>query len=69
MQLNKDDVAYEQKLNLINDEHKRKTAQYISEGITFRFCYIGWCCVCVPCCAQTIFAWQTTTEFYDGGNA
>ena len=34
-QLNKDDAAYEQKLSLINDEHKRKTAQYISEGITF----------------------------------
>jgi len=37
IQLNKDDVAYEQKLNSINDEHKRKTAQYISEGITFVF--------------------------------
>lgn len=37
MQVNKDDVAYEQKLNLINNEHKRKTAQYISEGITFVF--------------------------------
>lgn len=35
MQLNKDDVAYIQKLNLINEEHRRKTAQYISEGITF----------------------------------
>ncbi len=35
--LNKDDVAYIQKLNLINDEHKRKTAQYVSEGITFLF--------------------------------
>ncbi len=35
MQLNKDDVAYFQKLNLINEEHHRKTAQYISEGITF----------------------------------
>ena len=34
-QLNKDDVAYDQKLYLINDEHKRKTGQYISEGITF----------------------------------
>ncbi len=34
-QLNKDDVAYEQKSYLINDEHQRKTAQYISEGITF----------------------------------
>jgi two-component system sensor histidine kinase CiaH len=34
-QLNKDDIAYEQKLYLINDEHSRKTAQYISEGITF----------------------------------
>lgn len=37
MQLNKDDKAYEQQLNLINDEHKRKTAQYVSEGITFLF--------------------------------
>ena len=35
MQLNKDDVSYIQKLNSINEEHKRKTAQYISEGITF----------------------------------
>ena len=35
MQLNKDDVAYEQKVFLINDEHERKTSQYISEGITF----------------------------------
>ena len=35
MQLNKDDAAYENKISLINDEHKRKTAQYISEGITF----------------------------------
>jgi signal transduction histidine kinase len=35
IQLNKDDVAYIQKLNLINEEHQRKTAQYISEGITF----------------------------------
>jgi two-component system, OmpR family, sensor histidine kinase CiaH len=35
VQLNKDDVAYDQKMNLINDEHRRKTAQYISEGITF----------------------------------
>lgn len=35
MQLNKDDVSYDQKLFLINDEHSRKTAQYISEGITF----------------------------------
>ena len=35
MQLNKDDAAYEQKLNFIDDEHKRKTAQYISEGISF----------------------------------
>lgn len=34
-QLNKDDAAYDQKFNSINDEHKRKTAQYISEGITF----------------------------------
>lgn len=37
MQLNKDDAAYEQKLFLITDEHRRKTAQYISEGITFVF--------------------------------
>lgn len=37
MQLNKDDTAYEQKLNSIADEHKRKTAQYVSEGITFVF--------------------------------
>lgn len=35
LQLNKDEAAYEQKLFLINDEHSRKTAQYISEGITF----------------------------------
>ncbi len=35
LQLNKDDIAYDQKINFINDEHKRKTAQYISEGITF----------------------------------
>ena len=35
LQLNKDDAAYEQKLFLVNDEHSRKTAQYISEGITF----------------------------------
>ncbi len=35
VQLNKDDVAYDQKMNLIEDEHRRKTAQYISEGITF----------------------------------
>jgi K+-sensing histidine kinase KdpD len=35
LQLNKDDVAYFQKLNLINEENRRKTAQYISEGITF----------------------------------
>lgn len=34
-QLNKDDVAYGQKSDLINEEHKRKTGQYISEGITF----------------------------------
>jgi two-component system sensor histidine kinase CiaH len=37
VQLNKDDVAYAQKLNSITTEHKRKTAQYISEGITFVF--------------------------------
>lgn len=35
LQLNKDDVAYNQKLFIINDEHSRKTGQYISEGITF----------------------------------
>jgi len=35
VQLNKDDVAYVQKSNTINEEHKRKTAQFISEGITF----------------------------------
>lgn len=35
VQLNKDDAAYEQNLFFINDEHRRKTAQYISEGITF----------------------------------
>src|SRR5215831_13168817 len=34
-QLKKDDVAYDQKLALLNEEHKRKTGQYISEGITF----------------------------------
>ena len=34
-QLNKQDVSYTQKFNLLNEEHKRKTAQYISEGITF----------------------------------
>ncbi len=34
-QLNKDDVAYVQKLNIVHEEHKRKTIQYISEGITF----------------------------------
>lgn len=37
VQLNKDDAAYSQKLNLINEEHRRKTAQYVSEGITFLF--------------------------------
>src|ERR1700750_944541 len=36
-QLNKDDVAYDQKLSLIQSEHERKIAQYISEGITFVF--------------------------------
>jgi signal transduction histidine kinase len=34
-QLNKDDVAYEPKINLIDDEYRLKTTQYISEGITF----------------------------------
>jgi len=34
-QLNKDDEAYNQKLSSVNEEHSRKTAQYISEGITF----------------------------------
>lgn len=33
--LNKDDIAYLQKLSLITEEHERKTAQFISEGITF----------------------------------
>jgi two-component system sensor histidine kinase CiaH len=37
LQLNKDDIAYEHRLNSISDEHKRKTTQYISEGITFVF--------------------------------
>ena len=37
LQLNKDDVAYNQKLAIISDEHSRKTGQYISEGITFVF--------------------------------
>src|SRR6187399_2871276 len=37
LQLNKDDVAYDQKLFVINDEHARKTGQYLSEGITFVF--------------------------------
>ncbi|MEP6468054.1 MAG: histidine kinase dimerization/phospho-acceptor domain-containing protein, partial [Parafilimonas sp.] len=35
VQLKKDDVAYLQRLNLINEEHRRKTAQFVSEGITF----------------------------------
>ncbi len=35
MQVNKDNIAYDQKINLIDNEHSRKTAQYISEGITF----------------------------------
>ena len=35
LQLNKDDTAYEQNLDLINEEYSRKTAQWISEGITF----------------------------------
>ena len=35
LQLNKDDVAYEQRLGLINEEYERKTGQYVSEGITF----------------------------------
>ncbi len=34
-QLNKDDIAYAQKLSKVNDDHIRRTAQYISEGITF----------------------------------
>ena len=34
-QLNKDDPAYSQKLFQINDQRERKTAQFISEGITF----------------------------------
>lgn len=36
-QLNKDDIVYVQKSNSIKEEHKRKTIQYISEGITFLF--------------------------------
>jgi two-component system sensor histidine kinase CiaH len=36
-QLNKADVDYNKKTYLFNDEHRRKTAQYISEGITFVF--------------------------------
>ncbi len=36
-QLNKDDIGYVQKSNSIKEEHKRKTIQYISEGITFLF--------------------------------
>ena len=28
MQLNKDDAAYEQKMNSINEQHKRKTAEF-----------------------------------------
>ncbi|MBS1747945.1 MAG: HAMP domain-containing histidine kinase [Bacteroidetes bacterium] len=35
VQLNKDDPAYEQHLNHLNNEHIRRTTQYISEGITF----------------------------------
>lgn len=34
-QLNKDDIAYVQKLSKVNYDHIRRTAQYISEGITF----------------------------------
>src|SRR5215831_10170510 len=34
-QLNRSDSAFEQNLLLINDEQKRKTAQYIGEGVTF----------------------------------
>lgn len=34
-ELNKDDPAYLQKLDIINNLQKRKTAQYIGEGVTF----------------------------------
>ncbi len=34
-QLNRADPAYTQKLSFLNDEHERKTAQFVSEGITF----------------------------------
>ncbi|MEP6846427.1 MAG: ATP-binding protein [Panacibacter sp.] len=34
-ELNKDDPAYSQKLFQLNDERRRKTAQYIGEGSTF----------------------------------
>lgn len=35
VQLKKDDPAYLQKVSVIDDSQKRKTAQYIGEGITF----------------------------------
>lgn len=34
-ELNKPDIAYQQKANKINAEKRRKTAQYIGEGLTF----------------------------------
>src|SRR6476620_9679127 len=34
-QLNHSDTAFEKNLAQINDEQKRKTAQYIGEGVTF----------------------------------
>src|ERR1700759_149905 len=34
-QINKDDPAYIQKLNLVYDDYDGKRIQYISEGITF----------------------------------
>jgi signal transduction histidine kinase len=34
-QLNKNDAAYNQQLSKVNNDHVRRTAQYISEGITF----------------------------------
>lgn len=34
-QLNKEDPAYQQKIEIINNLQKRKTAQYIGEGVTF----------------------------------
>ena len=69
MQLNKDDAAYEQKLNSINDEHKRKTAQYISEGITFVFVTLIGAVFVYRAVRKQFLLRQATTEFYDGSNA